>query len=79
MTGQEGLAPGVIKVRLSGALPDMEVLTTILRQQDAIEVLEASSPYPNRRDPGVRVYLTVWVAGEIGGAVSATGNEGSPR
>ena len=79
MTGQQGLAPGVVKVRLSGALPDMEVLTAILRQQDAIEVLDASSPYPNRRDPGVRVYLTVWVAGEIGGAVSATGNEGSPR
>lgn len=79
MSGQEGLAPGVIKVRLSGALPDMEVLTAILRQQDAIEVLEASSPYPNRRDPGVRVYLTVWMAGEIGGAVSATGNEGNPR
>jgi hypothetical protein len=79
VTGQEGLAPGVIKVRLSGALPDIEVLTAILRQQDAIEVLEASSPYPNRRDPGVRVYLTVWVAGEIGGADGATGNEGSPR
>jgi hypothetical protein len=57
----------------------MEVLTAILRQQDAIEVLEASSPYPNRRDPGVRFYLTLWVAGEVGGADSATGNEGSPR
>jgi len=59
VTGQEGLAPGVIKVRMSGALPDMEVLTAILRQHGAIEVLGASSPYPNRRDPGVRVYLTV--------------------
>jgi hypothetical protein len=79
VTGQGGLAPGVIKVRLSGALPDMEVLTAILRQHGAIEVLDASSPYPNRRDPGVRVYLTVWVAGEIGDADSAIGNEGSPR
>jgi hypothetical protein len=79
VTGQEGLAPGVIKVRLSGALPDMEVLTAILRQHGAIEVLEASSPYPNRRDPGVRVYLTVWVAGGIGGADGATRNEGTPR
>jgi hypothetical protein len=79
VTGQEDLAPGVIKVRLSGALPDMEVLIAILRQHGAIEVLEASSRYPNRRDPGVRVYLTVWVAGGPGGADSATGNEGSPR
>jgi hypothetical protein len=45
---ETGQAPGVVKVRLSGAAGD-------------IEVIERSATYPNRRDPGVRVYLTAVV------------------
>jgi hypothetical protein len=36
--------------------------------QDArrLDVLERSAPYPNRRDPGVRMYLTLQIAEERG-------------
>ena len=81
MTRQEGLAPGVVKIRLSGELADIEAVTAALGSElgSGIGQIERSAPYPNRRDPGVRVYLTVWVAGEIGRVDSATGNEGNPR
>lgn len=81
MTGQEGLAPGVVKIRLSGELADIEAVAAVLGSAlgGGIGQIERSVPYANRRDPGVRVYLTVWVAGEIGGADGATVKEGSPR
>ena len=61
MTGQAGLAPGVVKVRLSGDPADIEVVAEILSGYPGagVEVLDRSAPYPNRRDPGARVYLTL--------------------
>jgi hypothetical protein len=57
------LAPGVVKVRLSGLPADVALMARLLGTTAArgsfMEILERSSPYPNRRDPGERVYLTV--------------------
>jgi hypothetical protein len=63
VSGQAGTAPGVVKVRLSGELADIEAVAMVLGAGlgQAIEQIERSAPYPNRRDPGVRVYLTVLV------------------
>jgi hypothetical protein len=60
-----GQAPGIVKVRLSGATADVEMLTTLLADYagSGKDVIERSAPYPNRRDPGVRVYLTLQIAG----------------
>jgi hypothetical protein len=63
VSGQEGLAPGVVKVRLCGELAGIEAVAAVLGAglgRD-IEQIERSAPYPNRRDPGVRVYVTVLV------------------
>jgi hypothetical protein len=59
VTGQAGQAPGVVKIRLSGATGDVEVLADVLSASPSAEVIDRSAPYPNRRDPGERVYLTV--------------------
>lgn len=58
-----GQAPGVVKVRLSGAAEDVGMLAQLLADYagSGIDVIERSAPYPNRRDPGVRVYLTLQV------------------
>jgi hypothetical protein len=55
----------VVKVRLLGELADIEAVAAVLggRLGCGIEQIERSTPYPNRRDPGVRVYLTVLVNG----------------
>ena len=68
MTGQAGQAPGVVKVRLSGELADIETVAALLGSGlgHGIEQIERSAPYPNRRDPGVRVYVTV-LTGHKGG------------
>ena len=60
-----GQAPGIVKVRLSGATADVEMLATLLADYagSGIDVIERSAPYPNRRDPGVRAYLTLKIAG----------------
>ena len=60
-----GQAPGIVKVRLSGAAADVELLATLLADYagSGLDVLERSAPYPNRRDPGVRVYLTLQITG----------------
>lgn len=58
-----GQAPGVVRVRLSGAVGDIEVLAALLAAPGVVEVIEKSAPYPNRRDPGERVYLTLKVTG----------------
>ena len=57
-------APGVVRVRLSGEPADLENLARVLSHggtgpDGAMEVIEESAPYPNRRDPGWRCYLTV--------------------
>jgi hypothetical protein len=64
VTGQAGPAPGVVKIRLSGAAEDLEVVAEVLAGYPGagVEVLDRSAPYPNRRDPGVRVYLTLRIA-----------------
>ena len=63
VTGQRGQAPGVVKIRLSGAAGDAAVVAVLLTGYDGcgIDVIEQSAPYPNRRDPGERVYLTAWI------------------
>ncbi len=65
---QPGTAPGVVKVRLSGAPADVEMLATLLADYtgSGIDIIERSAPYPNRRDPGARVYLTLQIAEEGG-------------
>ena len=58
---QAGQAPGIVKIRLSGAAGDVAMVAALLTDYDGcgIDVIEQSAPYPNRRDPGERVYLTV--------------------
>ena len=52
-------APGVVNVRLAGALPDLAALTGLLAAVPFIEILTGpDGPYPNRRDAAERVYLT---------------------
>lgn len=69
MSGQAGQAPGVVKVRLSGDLGDIEVVAEILSGYPGapVEDLDRSAPYPNRRDPGQRVYLTLHITEPKGG------------
>jgi hypothetical protein len=67
MAGETGLADGVVRVRFSGAAGDIDAAAA-LAGQDGIELIERSAPYPNRRDPGHRVYLTVRVRRMAGGA-----------
>jgi hypothetical protein len=57
--GAEGLAPGVVRIRLSGSSADVAAVADALGGTGI--VLERSRPYPNRRDPGERVYLTVQI------------------
>lgn len=57
-------APGVVRVALSGEPADLETLAHVLTRiglgpAGAVEVIEESRLYPNRRDPGYRLYLTV--------------------
>ncbi len=58
-----GQAPGIVKVRLSGEPADVEMLATLLADYagSGLDVLERSAPYPNRRDFGVRVYMTIQI------------------
>jgi len=60
---QAAQAPGVVKVRLSGAPADVEMLAQLLADYagSGLDVIERSAPYPNRRDFGVRVYLTLQI------------------
>jgi hypothetical protein len=69
VTGQAGQAPGVVKARLSGDPADIEVVAEILSGYPGagVEVIEHSPPYVNRRDPGVRVYLTLRISEPEGG------------
>jgi hypothetical protein len=49
----------VLKVRLSGDAADCAAAA----DQLAAWTVDRSAPYPNRRDPGVRVYLTLLIPG----------------
>ena len=54
-----GVAPGVVKVRLSGSAADVAAVAAVIAS--GARVLERSAAYANRRDPGERVYLTVQI------------------
>jgi hypothetical protein len=58
--------PGLLKVRLLGAEADCAAAA----DQLAAWTLERSAPRANRREPGVRVYLTLL----IGGPAAAPGS-----
>lgn len=65
MTRSAGLAPGVVRVRLSGAAADVGAAAAVFSggaSADDIEVIETSGRYPNRRDPGERLYLVIRLA-----------------
>jgi hypothetical protein len=64
VSGQAGTAPGVVKIRLSGELADIEAVAALIGAGlgQTVEEIERSAPYPNRRDPGVRVYLTLRIS-----------------
>ena len=50
----------MVKVRLSGDLPALAAVAALLASVPAAELLTGpDGPYPNRRDAGARVYLTV--------------------
>ena len=64
MSGQPGQAADVVKIRLSGAAEDVEALADVLSASPTAEIIDRSAPYPNRRDPGERVYLTLRIKEE---------------
>jgi hypothetical protein len=50
----------VVQVRLSGLLADAGALAAVLASIPAVEILTGpDGPYPNRRQPGHRLYLTL--------------------
>jgi len=62
MTSRLPRADGVVKVRLSGDLAALAALAALLASSPAAELLTGpDGPYPNRRDAGGRVYLTVGI------------------
>ncbi len=55
-----GRVPGVVQITLAGSPFGLDVLTAILSGLRAVEILTGpDGPYPNRREAGERVYLTV--------------------
>ncbi len=60
-----GQAPGVVKIRLSGALPDITAVARLFGYPaPGIDLIDISQPYPNRRDAGARLYLTIRLAAD---------------
>ena len=60
MSGQDRPAPGVVHVRLTGVLADAEALAAVLAGIPGVQILTGpDGPYPSRRQPGHRLYLTV--------------------
>ena len=54
--------PADVQLRVSGDLPAIASALRVLRDAAEIEGLEfgeMSRPYPNRREPGYRVYVTL--------------------
>jgi hypothetical protein len=66
--GRAPLAPGVVQVRLLGALPELAALAQLVAGLPGLEILTAHGPRPNRHDPGGRVYLTVRIDPAAGAA-----------
>jgi uncharacterized protein (DUF2126 family) len=51
-----------VKVRLLGILPGVSAAVRVLTaaaEAEGFEVAEVSPAYPNRRDPGFRLYVTL--------------------
>ena len=61
-TWQPDPAPGVVEVRVSGEMPDIVRFTDLVTRMPGVEVLDTRGPRPNRRNPGVRVHLTLRLA-----------------
>ena len=63
MTGQQppvAGGPGVVRVRLSGLPAGTEAMAALLTSCPGVNVLTGpDGPYPNRRPPGHRLFLTV--------------------
>ena len=69
---QAAEGPGVVRVRLSGQSGAPEDLAALLAGCPGAEILTGpDGPYPNRRQPGHRLYLTVRLtagSGQVEGA-----------
>jgi len=60
VSGQDRTAHGVVQVRLSGHRADADALAAVLAGVPAVRILSGpDGPYPSRRQPGHRLYLTV--------------------
>jgi hypothetical protein len=60
VSGQDRPAHGVVQVRLSGLPGDTDALAVVLAGIPAVQILSGpDGPYPCRRQPGHRLYLTV--------------------
>lgn len=55
-TAQDASATGLYRIRIMGHPADAQKALSIV--QTAHRCIEVSDPYPNRRDAGVRVYVT---------------------
>jgi hypothetical protein len=65
---EAGQAPGVVKIRLSGALPDIAAVASLFGcLAPGVDLIEVSQPYPNRREAGTRLYLTIGLAADPSG------------
>jgi hypothetical protein len=66
-----GQGPGVIKIRLSGAPSDIRAMASLLGcLAGGTGLIDISAPYPNRRDAGARLYLTIRLATDRPGTVA---------
>lgn len=52
----DGVSTGIVRIRLMGHPDDMP--DAIASAKKCFEVAEVSALYPNRKGPGVRVYIT---------------------
>jgi hypothetical protein len=54
--------PGTVEVRLSGENNDVAIILMILRAEaegGQFEITSERGPYPNRQEPGLRMYVTL--------------------
>lgn len=57
----DGLPTGVIRLRVMAHPGDMDQLMEVIRESldsYGVTIQEESNPYPNRRGPGLRIYIT---------------------
>ncbi len=53
------LRPGMVQVRFSGALADVNAFLAAMRAA-GFDLSGRAAPHPNRADPGYRVYRNAW-------------------